>query len=161
MNNVIWRDKSLVTNISTNGTSKEGLLYLLKLSKTWIIKLCCQLKIPNNYQYNDTPTQTVESTRGYKVHIYKENDDFSYGIDEVWHECFKPQWCDEWFITNHEYSIEKFSDDENYVVLKNPWFTEKKLKIPLKQFQSMCQVFDVISFNIKNLFTEDNNDNKK
>lgn len=144
-----------------NTISEECLNYILELSKTWTIKLLCTVKIPNNY-YTDKikDTEQIQSTRWYTIKKYKEDDNFHYGIYntidwKLW-RCFSPKWCDEWFFTRHKYSIERtfVKNGEIYVVIINPWFTEKKLTVTLKQFKEMVKSLDVVVFDIDKIFVE-------
>ena len=149
---VVWVDYIPVRS----NTSDDTLKFMLKLSKTWIIKLWCNLKIPRDYKYTNKPVKTINTTRWYTVNVYWEDDSFLYGIDEINRSCFSPKWCNEWFIRWHQYSIEKLfsKDNETHVVIINPWFTEKKLTVSLKQFKEIIQVFNVIAFDIEKMFKE-------
>ena len=157
----LWKDilKSSKDQIYSENMPEDCLKYILELSNTWIIKIWCRTHIPNNYKYPELPISSIPSTRWYKVDIYWEDDDFLYGKDEKWRDCCSPKWCNEWFIWWHQYSIEKYftKNNETYIVIINPWFTEKKLTISLKQFKKMTKQIDIVCFNINDMFITNNN----
>ena len=156
----VWKDilKSSKDQIYSENMSEDCLKYILELSKTWIIKLWCRTHIPNNYEYPEKPISSIPSTRWYRIDVYWEDDDFLYGKDEIWRLCCSPKWCNEWFIWLHQYSVEKYftKNNETYIVIINPWFTEKKLIVSLKQFQKMVTDIDIVCFNINDMFVTDN-----
>lgn len=152
----LWEEVvSWIDYIPASNTSEDPIKYLLGLSKTWIIKLWCSLKLPYNYDYSSVkPIKKITTTRWYLVDVYWEKDGFLYGIDEIGRKCFSLKWCNEWFIERHQYSIEKIfsKGNETYVVIINPWFTEKKLTVSLKQFKEMVSIFGIFAFNINKMF---------
>ena len=164
LNYFLWKD---IINFSKDqlsccNFSKECLEYILELSKVWIIKLWFRVKIPGGFKYSGKPTKSVNSTRWYMVDIYGENDEFLYWVDERGRHCFSPKWCDEWFTTWHQYSIEKIfkKNGKTYVVVINPRFTEKKLSVSIEQFMKMVRNLDVICFNVDKMFVECDVNNK-
>ena len=168
----LWKDK-----IKRWPTIKEynddELEWLINLMNTWVVKLT--LGVDNNYKgsikkyvpiinneavknkkIDENTNEKVLNERWYTLKILHEawdNEELSvWEAKDLW-LAFKIKWTNEWFVHGHAYSIAwMFTENgEKYVSIINPWYSWKKIVIPLKYVKDFFYVW-IYWFNIDNLF---------
>lgn len=160
----------------------EELKWLVNLTKTWIIKL--RLGVKNSYRDNikkfvppkknrsvrnnglDGETnERILDERWYTLkvlHKSSSDDEISvWNAKDLW-IVFKIEWTNEWFVSDHAYSIEGMhkKNGKTFITIINPRYTWKKIDVPLKYVKEFFYIW-VDWFDINKMFVENEEANKE
>lgn len=176
----LWKDT--IKSIWITDYNDEELEWIIKLTKTWIIKLTASVtdgKI-NNYIKNNIPNygnkqvinhdidgKSNEKTlieRWYPLNITYQawpDEEVSIWIAKNLWTTFKIKWTKERFVPGHAYSIEWMhkKNGETFVTIINPRYTWKKIDVPLKYIKEFFSIW-IYWFDFDNMFVENPKDQK-
>lgn len=177
----LW--ENTIKSIWVLNFNDEELEWIIKLTKTWIIKLTASVtdgKI-NNYIKNNIPNygnkqvinhdidgKSNEKTlieRWYPLNVTYQawpDEEVSIWIAKNLWTTFKIKWTNEWFVPWHAYSIEWIhkKNGETFVTIINPRYTWKKIDVPLKYIKEFFSIW-IYWFDFDNMFVENPKDQKK
>lgn len=180
-NYFLWPN-TIKQGCSVDNFNDDEIEWLIKLTKTWIIKLTTWVtdrKI-NNYIKNNIPNygnkQTINHSidedsnektlieRWYPLNVIYQawpNEEVSiWNAKGLW-TTFKIKWTKERFVPLHAYSIEWMhkKNGETFVTIINPRYTWKKIDVPLKYMKDFFYIW-IYWFNLDNMFVEDKENQK-